>query len=1112
MLNQQSMYTLYIRIFLVCLCCYAAARPAAAQQRYATNVFDFKPAPGQFTNSGLATPDAATGVLGASDWGMVSLGGFGGYIVVGFNGPVVNDPQNPYGVDFTISGNAFSNWSEPGAVMVMKDENKNGLPDDTWYELAGSEYYFSRSKPVAVTYFNPNYTVGRDVPWEIEGGRNGAIRTNEFYHQQYYPQPDIFKNVGATQERYTGTLINSLVNRSNPTYITSGSLAFGYADNKGNNPTPHVPTNPYQDDDRGASSDGFDIAWAVDANGNSVVLDQIDFVKIYNAAQEDAGWLGESSTEIETIAVTTPDPSWEPTDYYLHVIGSAPLQVVQGKQHTFEGLLFKNGIPQTGTAHWSVSDPAVGNIDQNGVFTASATGTTVVEFYSDENVPPATVTVAVINLVGLELLTNTPTLFTGERGYVHTEGVDNREEPYNHFAYDTYTYQVSNAAVLTISPTGVVTALAPGTATITAVSQSDNNVTGTIEITVTDTPIPTASTDNVQYAFELGKARINLDTLISLDGDGQYSYTIQGIDKAEVTNAEIVGGHYLNLSFAESKPGTANLTLGVMAYGRTRELPLRVTITPPATVSKGKQIVFVNGGQFQSLNGNIQVYDPETNTTEKLADLDAANSVQDVEALGRYVYISADYYILKYDMATGAEVTRRYTQDRSQTEADGLGKDANGLNHSMTLYKNWLITTRQNSAAAPDDGYNVRIYNKQDLSLVKKIPVSTQAADVVVVGDSAFVLLNGGFQANAGKLAIIDLVNLERKEEYDFGTEGSGIMQTFVQGDNLYVLAQSKLLKYSIREHTHEAYDLPIGHSDASSSPFGVGIIDGMLYSKLMDESWNKGFGRINLEDATIDKLDVFGMSTDPEIVDNGYMLMASAYDREAERFYFTFGLWWGWGIGLIYDKEGNKVGSFENVQDSPERMVVSYGVTNSSPYNAALLKTVDAPRDRETGIALSEYFGDDDNESLIYTWSTPDNSAIPSWITLKDGVLTASPAADAVLDTVMITITANDQYYDDPAVQTIEVIVRERIITGLPQEPVVQTLYPNPVKDVLNVKVTVLPAALYITDTRGNRVAEHVMTETADATVDLRALPTGLYVLTLRQGANVVRTKIVKE
>ena len=30
--------------------------------------------------------------------------------------------------------------SEPGIVLVSKDTNGNGLADDEWYELAGSEY------------------------------------------------------------------------------------------------------------------------------------------------------------------------------------------------------------------------------------------------------------------------------------------------------------------------------------------------------------------------------------------------------------------------------------------------------------------------------------------------------------------------------------------------------------------------------------------------------------------------------------------------------------------------------------------------------------------------------------------------------------------------------------------------------------------------------------------------------------------------------------------------------------------------------------------------------------------------------------------------------------
>ncbi|MBP8776470.1 MAG: hypothetical protein KBH23_00555 [Bacteroidaceae bacterium] len=38
---------------------------------------------------------------------MVSLGSFGGYLIVGFDRPIVHNPQNPYGVDFSIEGNSF---------------------------------------------------------------------------------------------------------------------------------------------------------------------------------------------------------------------------------------------------------------------------------------------------------------------------------------------------------------------------------------------------------------------------------------------------------------------------------------------------------------------------------------------------------------------------------------------------------------------------------------------------------------------------------------------------------------------------------------------------------------------------------------------------------------------------------------------------------------------------------------------------------------------------------------------------------------------------------------------------------------------------------------------
>jgi len=133
--------------------------------QYISEIIEYVPAPSQYMNTETwGTPEAANSIIGRVD-GSVSLGGFGGYIVFRFENPVENDPENPFGIDFTIFGNPVPNWSEPGIVSVMKDENMNGLADDTWYELAGSDHRFSSTVlNYSVRYFNPGGQDAKDIP------------------------------------------------------------------------------------------------------------------------------------------------------------------------------------------------------------------------------------------------------------------------------------------------------------------------------------------------------------------------------------------------------------------------------------------------------------------------------------------------------------------------------------------------------------------------------------------------------------------------------------------------------------------------------------------------------------------------------------------------------------------------------------------------------------------------------------------------------------------------------------------------------------------------------------------------------------------------------------
>jgi hypothetical protein len=275
---------------------------------FASRVIEYRPAPGQYINDPVAgTPDAAGKTAGRVGEPL-SLGAYGGYIVYGFNKSVENDPGNPYGVDLIVYGNASATHSEPGIIRLMKDENGNGLPDDTWYEIAGNEHFSGDFiKNYSIEYSGPGTNSG--ISWDDNTGETGIISTNSFHSQPYYPLNTLFPAISKSSLTFTGSMIHGHVGLSGGMYVSLPAV-FGYADN-----TPvtagdltGIPDNPYTPGTiEGDGGDAIDISWAVDAEGNYVSLPEIDFVMIYTGVNASAGWLGEISTEVRGIADVAPD-------------------------------------------------------------------------------------------------------------------------------------------------------------------------------------------------------------------------------------------------------------------------------------------------------------------------------------------------------------------------------------------------------------------------------------------------------------------------------------------------------------------------------------------------------------------------------------------------------------------------------------------------------------------------------------------------------------------------------------------------------------------------------------------------------------------------------------
>jgi hypothetical protein len=258
---------------------------------FVSKIYEFQQAPGQFTND-LVKTDILVGNAGN---GLVSLGGFGGFIVFGFDHSI----ENIGGADLGIYGNPLigegRDFSEPGIVCVMKDDNKNGFPDDIWYELAGSEYNASTTvRNYTITYYRPS-APSSDIFWKDNQGKEGFILRNQFHGQDYFPS----WATGGTIS-FTGTLIKNTFSAGD--IMTNSPLSFGYADNGSNE---YIK---FQEQ-YGRGVNTFDIDWAVDASGKKVAFTSIDFVKVYTAqnhngnpldpeiTNERSRFIGEISTE-----------------------------------------------------------------------------------------------------------------------------------------------------------------------------------------------------------------------------------------------------------------------------------------------------------------------------------------------------------------------------------------------------------------------------------------------------------------------------------------------------------------------------------------------------------------------------------------------------------------------------------------------------------------------------------------------------------------------------------------------------------------------------------------------------------------------------------------------
>jgi len=256
---------------------------------YIAKVFDYQYGPGQHASLIPSSEKAASfvGEPWSNGKSFTSLGGWGGYLIAGFDHAV----SNANGPDIAIYTQP-SVSSEPGVVYVMTDTNNDGLPNDgSWYELKGSEYNNSETiHNYQVTYYKP--TVSGYITWKDNKGHQGTLVPGFGSESWWWSGYGDKSSITFDGERLPDAYINTAKASEEELWmVRPGLFQFGYAECYFNT-----------DCNSKLKANFLDISSAVDASGQPVNLSKINFIKVQSGVFQVAGWLNEISTEISGAA------------------------------------------------------------------------------------------------------------------------------------------------------------------------------------------------------------------------------------------------------------------------------------------------------------------------------------------------------------------------------------------------------------------------------------------------------------------------------------------------------------------------------------------------------------------------------------------------------------------------------------------------------------------------------------------------------------------------------------------------------------------------------------------------------------------------------------------
>ena len=391
----------------------------------------------------------------------VSLGMAGGYVQFDMgNNRIQNNANNKYGIDFIVYGNAFKGNPEAAGVQVSNDGvnwytlagSRHYMSDTKWNQnisyikiatantTIGGKSFAKAGIYVSTDFAAPSSDNASDVDAAVALATWTGIPqlTGSTYPKTYttdtpaaaawwpeYASNENYGNVwnignavngvswlrNGTAEVITYTGVTTV--EDDMVVLNEGATAaptqaemtdvyqWGYADVRVNGSQyGTVVNNPYAaapSTDAGAGGDGFDLSWAVKADGTPIALSSVRYVRVYSAVLFSAGVFGETSAEVCGLYVANAESSSVGTTAAPAITladGPIPLDMATSMGNnvfyipaeTFEGA-FTSGVVVTATASSSTAKVFIHG-ESTGTFTIQDASRGVQILVQDGNSAP----------------------------------------------------------------------------------------------------------------------------------------------------------------------------------------------------------------------------------------------------------------------------------------------------------------------------------------------------------------------------------------------------------------------------------------------------------------------------------------------------------------------------------------------------------------------------------------------------------------------------------------------------------------------------------------------------------------------------------------------------